>query len=241
MGADRFKVLCSRDSLFPSAHIPTLFHAMRTGEPYPIKAFLIFGNNGLVTYGNSRDVYDCFRSLEFLSVMDIYMTPTAEVADIILPAATWLEVDQVVGVAFVANNVALVQLLPGDLLSRRQNRFGPPQVDQHVAVVDLLNESRDHLPQLLGEILMNLLALGLANPLNDDLLGGLVQVPGARIITQSLPQFQDRIEPGPGQSLDGWETLEKPVIVRLNGIDLRLLEHDFRDPYGVRIFGPSPG
>jgi thiosulfate reductase/polysulfide reductase chain A len=109
MGADRFKVLCSKDSVFPSAHIPTLFNAMRTGEPYPIKAFLIFGNNGLVTYGNSKDVYDCFRSVEFLSVMDIYMTPTAELADIVLPAATWLEVDQVVGLPFVANNVVLAQ------------------------------------------------------------------------------------------------------------------------------------
>jgi anaerobic selenocysteine-containing dehydrogenase len=36
MGADEYKVLCSRDSLYPSAHIPTLFKAIRTGEPYPI-------------------------------------------------------------------------------------------------------------------------------------------------------------------------------------------------------------
>ena len=36
-------------------------------------------------------------------------TPAAELADIVLPAATWLEVDQVVTVPFVANNVALAQ------------------------------------------------------------------------------------------------------------------------------------
>jgi hypothetical protein len=36
-------------------------------------------------------------------------TPTAELADIVLPAATWLEADQVVTVPFVANNVALAQ------------------------------------------------------------------------------------------------------------------------------------
>jgi len=109
MGADRFKVLCSGRALFPSAHIPTLFHAIRTGEPYPIRAFLIFGNNALVTYGNSKRVHETLMSLDFLSVMDIYMTPTAELADIVLPAATWLEVDQVVTVPFVANNVALAQ------------------------------------------------------------------------------------------------------------------------------------
>ena len=109
MGGDRFQVLCGKNALFPSAHIPTLFEAMRTGRPYPIKAFLIFGNNGLVTYGESKRVYESLMSLDFLSVMDIYMTPTAELADIVLPAATWLEVDEIVGMPFIANNVVLAQ------------------------------------------------------------------------------------------------------------------------------------
>jgi anaerobic selenocysteine-containing dehydrogenase len=109
MGADEYKVLCSRDSLYPSAHIPTLFKAIRTGEPYPIEAFLIFGNNGLVTYADSKQVHKTLMSLDFLLVMDIYMTPTAELADIVLPAATWLEVDEVVAVPYVADNVVLAQ------------------------------------------------------------------------------------------------------------------------------------
>ncbi|MBL7175595.1 MAG: molybdopterin-dependent oxidoreductase [Desulfobacteraceae bacterium] len=109
MGSDKYKVLCSRDSLFPSAHIPTLFKAIRTGEPYPIKAFLIFGNNSLVAYANSKQVHETLMSLDFLLVMDIYMTPTAELADIVLPAATWLEVDEVVAVPYVADNVVLAQ------------------------------------------------------------------------------------------------------------------------------------
>lgn len=108
-GADTFKVLCGSDALFPTAHIPTLFRAMRTEEPYPVKAFLVFGNNALVTYANSKEVYKSLRKLDFFMVMDIYMTPTAELADIVLPAATWLEVDQVVGLPFVANNVVQVQ------------------------------------------------------------------------------------------------------------------------------------
>lgn len=109
MGADRFGVLCGEEALIPSAHIPTLFEAMRTGEPYPVKAFLIFGNNGLVTYANAREVHETLTRVDFLSVMDIYMTPTAALADIVLPAATWLEVDEVVGVPYVAENVVLVQ------------------------------------------------------------------------------------------------------------------------------------
>jgi len=107
MGADRFRALCSRDAFLKSAHGPTMFEAMRTGKPYPLEAFLIFGNNGLVTYGNSKEVYETLKSVNFLSVMDLYMTPTAQLADIVLPGATWLEADEIVGVPLFSNQIAL--------------------------------------------------------------------------------------------------------------------------------------
>lgn len=109
LGADQFKLLCGKDSPWPSAHIPTVFQAMRTGEPYPVAAFLNFGNNGLVSYGNSKDVYKALAGLDFMLAMDIYMTPTAELADIVLPAATWLEADGILGVPCGAPHVVLAQ------------------------------------------------------------------------------------------------------------------------------------
>ncbi|MGB9498825.1 MAG: molybdopterin-dependent oxidoreductase [Dissulfuribacterales bacterium] len=109
MGADTYRVLCGKNSMFPSAHIPTLFEAMRTGKPYPVSAFLIFGNNSLLTYANSKQVYDTLLGLDFLCVMDLYMTPTAEIADIVLPAASWLEVDEILDVPYCAGNVVLAQ------------------------------------------------------------------------------------------------------------------------------------
>jgi len=109
LGVDEFRILSGVKSLFPSAHIPALFKAMQTGEPYPIKAFLIFGNNSLVSYANSKEVYAALKNLDFMTVMDIYMTPTAEMADIVLPAATWLEIDEVVGLPFIAFNYVLAQ------------------------------------------------------------------------------------------------------------------------------------
>ena len=109
LGADQFKVLSSKHAFFPSAHAPTVFEAMRTGKPYPIKAFLIFGNNGLLTYANSRRVYESLSCVDFLTVMDLYMTPTAELADIVLPSATWLEADEIVVMPIIAANVALAQ------------------------------------------------------------------------------------------------------------------------------------
>jgi thiosulfate reductase/polysulfide reductase chain A len=99
LGADEFKVLGGNGVALPmpAAHIPAMLKAMRTGDPYPIKAFLVFGSNPLVTYANPRDVFESLSALDLLVVMDIFMTPTAELADIVLPAATWLEADGVQG------------------------------------------------------------------------------------------------------------------------------------------------
>lgn len=99
LGAEEFKVLGGNGVPLPvsSAHIPALFRAMRTGDPYPVTAFLVFGSNPLVSYANPREVRESLMELELLVVMDIFMTPTAELADIVLPAATWLEADGVQG------------------------------------------------------------------------------------------------------------------------------------------------
>jgi anaerobic selenocysteine-containing dehydrogenase len=109
MGADQFRVLCGPQSFFPSAHVPTLFQAMRTGEPYPVKAFLVFGNNGLLTYANGRQYLETLMGVDLLVVMELFMTPTAEVADILLPSATWLEADQLVGMPLGEGHVVLAQ------------------------------------------------------------------------------------------------------------------------------------
>ena len=53
LGADRFKMLGGEGADLPAAHIPTLLQAMREGKPYPVKAFLVFGNNTLTTYANA--------------------------------------------------------------------------------------------------------------------------------------------------------------------------------------------
>lgn len=108
-GNEKYKFLSGADFDFTSTHVPTVLKAIKTGYPYPVKALLIFGNNSLVGFANARDVYDTYRQVDFISVMDIYMTPTAEMADIVLPAATWLEVDQLLGVPFLASHVVLAQ------------------------------------------------------------------------------------------------------------------------------------
>ncbi len=109
LGADRFKLLGGEGADLPAAHIPTLLQAMREGKPYPVKAFLVFGNNTLATYANAKQAYESLMKLDYMVCADLFKTPTAELADILLPAAAWPELDQIVGLPTIAANVALAQ------------------------------------------------------------------------------------------------------------------------------------
>lgn len=109
IGGEQFKLLGGFRALLPSAHIPGVFKAMRTGEPYPVKALLNFGSNPLVTVANSREVYQSLLNLDLLVVTDMFMTPTAAVADYVLPAAFWPEVNQTIELPFVAENAVFAQ------------------------------------------------------------------------------------------------------------------------------------
>lgn len=72
---------------------PLLWRAILSGEPYPIKALLIQYHNPLGACSNGRIVYDALTSenLELVVVHELFMTPTAELADYVLPACHWLE------------------------------------------------------------------------------------------------------------------------------------------------------
>lgn len=109
LGADQYKLLGGWRSFMPSAHIPTLFKAMRTGDPYRIRALMIFGSNPMVTVANSKEVYEALKILDIIVSTELFMTPTAAMADYVLPAAFWPEVDQVIAYPLVADNVVMAQ------------------------------------------------------------------------------------------------------------------------------------
>jgi len=108
LGAQEFRVL-GQANVQPSAHVPAVFKAMRTGKPYPVRAFLVFGNNPLLSYANSKVVLESLQKLEFFLVMDLFMTPSADLADLVLPAASWFEVDAMPAFPYFAENAVLVQ------------------------------------------------------------------------------------------------------------------------------------
>ena len=66
-----------------------------TGRPYPIKAAWIQTTNTFAcAAADPRRFYEAFRTLDFVTVVDLFLTPTAMAfADIVLPAATYAERD----------------------------------------------------------------------------------------------------------------------------------------------------
>ena len=62
-----------------------------TGKPYPIKAMILAGSNAAVTWPNTSKVVEGLRKVDFKVVIDIFMTETAKLADVVLPGSTFLE------------------------------------------------------------------------------------------------------------------------------------------------------
>ena len=70
-----------------------VFEAMIAGEPRPVKAFIAIANDPLLCYENTNLTYEAMTSpnLDFVAVKDFYMSPTAKLADLLLPSADWAE------------------------------------------------------------------------------------------------------------------------------------------------------
>jgi len=85
-----------------------LIKAILEEKPYPIHAAFIQGANPLLSYSNTQEVFRALKKLDFLVVADMFMTPTAALADIVLPVATYLEFDSIVTPPY-SHAVILVQ------------------------------------------------------------------------------------------------------------------------------------
>ena len=62
-----------------------------TEKPYPIKALIVTGGNPALTLPDSNKIRQALEKLDFLAVIDLFMTETTEIADIVLPACSFME------------------------------------------------------------------------------------------------------------------------------------------------------
>ena len=109
LGIEDHKFLSGTHKASPSAHIPTVFKAMDTGKPYPIKGLMLCGNNGLISIADSKKTYESLMKLDFICSQELFMTPTTELADVVLPVGCWLEVDAILSGPTIADHIGLVQ------------------------------------------------------------------------------------------------------------------------------------
>lgn len=60
-------------------------------KPYPFKALIVVGGNPALTMPESKKTTEALKKLDLLVVINPFMTETGEMADIVLPACTFLE------------------------------------------------------------------------------------------------------------------------------------------------------
>ncbi|WP_022853768.1 molybdopterin-dependent oxidoreductase [Thermodesulfatator atlanticus] len=67
------------------------FEAIKTGEPYPIKAYFVHRHDPLTGLPDPEAQVEIFKNLDLLVVCDVNWSETAKYADVILPECTYLE------------------------------------------------------------------------------------------------------------------------------------------------------
>ncbi len=67
------------------------FRAMAGEGEYPVKAFFFLGNNPLMSYANMPLIEKAMMNQDLIVAHEQFMTPSAQLADYILPADSWLE------------------------------------------------------------------------------------------------------------------------------------------------------
>ncbi|MBW1943822.1 MAG: molybdopterin-dependent oxidoreductase [Deltaproteobacteria bacterium] len=115
IGADIYPLVSGPESVLPFVVGPLANETIRTGKPYPIKALFCAGGNPIVNMQDVKRLWESYkRDLDLIVVADFFMTPTAELADYVLPAAAWMERDEMCELSYV------------NYISARQKVVEPP-------------------------------------------------------------------------------------------------------------------
>ncbi len=69
--------------------------AILEDQPYPVRGYYCMCANPLVAWADSNLTYRAFQKLDFMAVAEIFMTPTASMADIVLPVAHQYEINDI--------------------------------------------------------------------------------------------------------------------------------------------------
>ena len=101
LGPARFNTVSSHD----------FYRAVLDGRPYPVRGLIGFGSNQLLAQAEPARGRAALCALDFYAHADLFMTPTAALADIVLPIASCFEREALkIGFEIDAEAQSLVQL-----------------------------------------------------------------------------------------------------------------------------------
>jgi anaerobic selenocysteine-containing dehydrogenase len=90
-----------------------LYRAILEQRPYPVRGLVGFGANLLLAHADGRRGRGALAALDFYVHADLFMNPTAELADIVLPVTSAFEREALkIGFEVSAEAQSLVQLRP---------------------------------------------------------------------------------------------------------------------------------
>lgn len=100
LGPARWKSVAAHD----------FYRAALEGSPYPIRGLIGFGSNLLMQQADPVRAREALRALDFFAHADMFMTPTAALADIVLPVASCFEREALkIGFEISADAQSLIQ------------------------------------------------------------------------------------------------------------------------------------
>lgn len=100
IGGREHPLISGPEAHWQFVHSGIATETMLTGKPYPIKSLYCAGGDPVMCMMDSKKVWSALKKLELLVVADFFVTPTAELADYVLPATTWLERDECCNVQY---------------------------------------------------------------------------------------------------------------------------------------------
>lgn len=90
-----------------------LYRAILEGKPYPVRVLIGFGANMLLAHADGRHGREALKVVPFYAHADLFMNPTAELADVVLPVASAFEREGLkLGFEISQGAQSLIQLRP---------------------------------------------------------------------------------------------------------------------------------
>jgi anaerobic selenocysteine-containing dehydrogenase len=87
----------------------SLIKAILEDDPYPIRAAYVAGADPITSFANAKETYRALKKLDFLAVAERFMTPTAALADVVLPIGTYLEENGIISPPYSSHLIEIHQ------------------------------------------------------------------------------------------------------------------------------------